>query len=84
MSESGSPKFLDLKSYRRKRIFDAARLLPVVGVTIMTYPLLFFFVTPDEDHHAVALGLYLFIVWLVLIAAAFVLSRWLSEPTDED
>lgn len=72
------PKFLARRSYRRRRMIDAARLLPVLGVFLVLLPILWQpAATPEPD--TARGGLYLFAVWILLIAAAFVLARRLSE-----
>jgi hypothetical protein len=79
------PVFLAPASYRRKRLGDAARLLPVLGaVLLLLVPLLW---TPsgEEDgvSHSAAL-IYMFACWAALIAAAFFLSRVLRPGERED
>lgn len=65
------PLFLARAPYRRRRLRDAARLLPVLGVFLLLLPLLW---TPDA-RMSLRSGdvVYFFAVWLVLIglAAAF-------------
>lgn len=65
------PLFLARAPYRRRRLRDAARLLPVLGGFLLLLPLLW---TPDS-RMALNSGdvIYFFAVWLVLIglAAAF-------------
>jgi hypothetical protein len=65
------PLFLARAPYRRRRLRDAARLLPVLGMFLLLLPLLW---TPDA-RMALNSGdvIYFFAVWLVLIglAAAF-------------
>lgn len=83
MSSGENPRFLDLKNYRLKRLIDAAKLLPLLGAAVLLFPLPFFFL-PDEiavgdTQNAVPLGIYLFAIWLVLIVAALILSRWLRD-----
>jgi len=84
------PLFLARRSYRRRRMMDAVRLLPVFGAVLMMMPMLWRpALTPEPDT---AHGLiYLFVVWLVLVLAAFVLSRGLApalhdaeEPVSPD
>ena len=65
------PLFLARAPYRRRRLRDAARLLPVLGVFLLLLPLLW----SPEAQMALNSGdvVYFFSVWLVLIglAAAF-------------
>lgn len=72
------PKFLARRSYRRRRMIDAARLLPVLGLFLFLLPILWRpAATPAPD--TARGGLYLFSAWLLLIAVAFVLARRLSR-----
>lgn len=65
------PMFLARAPYRRRRLRDAARLLPVLGLFLLLLPLLW----KSESRLALTSGdvVYFFAVWLVLIglAAAF-------------
>jgi hypothetical protein len=71
MRRPKQPVFLARAPYRRRRLRDAARLLPVLGVFLLLLPLLW------TDTSSLALRswdvIYFFGVWLVLIglAAAF-------------
>ena len=69
------PLFLHRDTYRRRRIMDAARLLPLFGTALMLLPMLW------ADDHSTGLGaVYLFLAWAGLIATAALLARKLSEP----
>lgn len=82
MNEPVSRTFLDIRSYRRKRLVDAAKLLPLLGAAALLFPFPFLFLSPQEGAQggALALALFLFGVWLVLILAAYLLSRHLRAP----
>jgi len=82
MSEQGNPKFLDVKSYRRKRWIDAARILPLVGAIGILMPLPFLFLAADDAPPALPLAIYFFVFWLALILAAFVMSYRLPREDD--
>lgn len=62
------PLFLARAPYRRRRLRDAARLLPVLGLFLLLLPLLW----APEARTALRAGdvVYFFGVWLVLIALA--------------
>ncbi len=63
-------------------MIDAARLLPVLGIFLILMPILWRpAATPEPD--TASGGLYLFAVWILLIACAFVLARRLSR-TERD
>lgn len=79
--EKSSPQFLDIKSYRQKRMVDGAKLLPVVGAVILLFPLPLLFSDGGEDASAVSTGIYLFLVWIALIAFALGLSLKLPDST---
>ena len=74
-----SPVFLERRSYRRRRLLDALRLLPVLGVVLWMLPVLW----PtglDETTAPVSMSmamLYVFSVWLVLILLSAALWIWL-------
>lgn len=62
------PLFLDPGRYRRRRLMDAARLLPVVGAFLFLLPILWL---PESTGHRTATdGIYLFAVWAALIVIA--------------
>ncbi len=73
------PLYLARESYRRRRLTDAARLLPVLGLLLIGLPVLWDPASADAPVTAWA-KLYLFVVWFALILAAFLLSRALSRP----
>ncbi len=74
--EPNSP-FVERRTYRRRRLMDIARLLPLLGALLLTIPLLW----PNPDPYpapgsqsgmatSVAIT-YIFVVWTGLIAATF-------------
>lgn len=81
--------FLQKRSYRRRRVADAARLLPIAGAVLLLIPLLLPQAGSEADAAAAAaartssVGLYVFAVWVGLAVVAFALSFGLSE-TDGD
>ncbi|MEM9550793.1 MAG: hypothetical protein AAGA05_06445 [Pseudomonadota bacterium] len=94
MSRQPPPVFLERQSYRRRRIRDAARLLPVLGVLLLAVPLLWPSADPaprdavSNDVSMSAAMVYVFSTWAFLIAATAVLgalvSRWVRESATED
>lgn len=77
MKAPRQPLFLARQSYRRRRLMDAARLLPVLGLFLFALPLMW---PQDADAPDVAReAIYLFTVWALLVAAALVLSSRLVE-----
>lgn len=77
------PRFLARQTYRRRRLTDAARILPVVGLFLFLIPILW---QPAETpaHDTASGGIYLFGAWFVLIVAAFLLSRALAPGEGDD
>ena len=83
MPQSGKPLFLARRSYRRRRLMDAARLLPVLGVVLILLPALWVPAqTPAPDTGRG--GIYLFAVWIALIVAAFAIARGLGPVLDAE
>jgi hypothetical protein len=76
------PLFLARQSYRRRRLHDMARLLPVFGTFLMILPMLWG--EDDSDiRNTASDGLYLLITWIGLIIVAAALSRGLRAQEDE-
>ena len=68
---AGAPSiFLQRASYRRRRLADAARLLPIFGLCIVFVPLLWSSDTPVSLSGAL---IYIFSAWvtLILVVAVF-------------
>lgn len=72
------PLFLARAVYRRRRLRDAARLLPLVGLLLMLLPGL-----GRETGGDARDAIYLFVLWAGLIAAAAVLAPGLSRTEAE-
>ncbi len=82
MTRPRQPRFLARQNYRRRRLIDAARLLPVVGLVLILVPILWQPAhTPEPD--TARGGIYLFAVWVVLIVAALLLARVLGPDEAE-
>jgi hypothetical protein len=79
------PLFLARVPYRRRRLRDASRLLPVLGAFLLLLPLLW---SPDAQMALTSIDvIYFFAVWLILIglAAAFASGLRRSDAAqDED
>ena len=83
MPGSGTPLFLARRSYRRRRMMDAARLLPLAGLVLFLLPGLWHpgeTPVPDTGRGMI----YLFAVWLGLILAAAALARGLAPALDAE
>jgi hypothetical protein len=86
MSRPPNPVFLERRTYRRRRLTDAARMLPFAGVLLFLVPLLW---APDPGTPASTVRgvVFVFTVWAGLIVAAAWMARHLArgegaEPGD--
>tara|TARA_R110002110_G_scaffold140479_2_gene327782 strand:- start:1198 stop:1479 length:282 start_codon:yes stop_codon:yes gene_type:complete len=77
--------FLERKGYRMRRLMDAVRLVPILGLGLWMVPLLWSH--PDEPGGSVSISsalTYLFGVWFVLIGVVLVLwakTRFIASET---
>jgi hypothetical protein len=76
------PLFLPRPGYRRRRLIDAARLLPVFGGLLLLMPILW---APAETAASDTApdGIYLFVVWAALVGVAAWLAPGLADAADE-
>ncbi|MBP6736794.1 MAG: hypothetical protein KA139_05125 [Rhodobacteraceae bacterium] len=70
-----APLFLARKVYRRRRLRDAARILPFLGLFLMLLPALW---APGRGGGGAAV--FVFSVWALLIAGAAALAPGLARP----
>lgn len=80
MRRPSTPLFLARAAYRKRRLRDAARLLPLMGMVLLLLPLLW------ADGAAAGAGRdwsYIFGVWAVLIVLAAALAPGLAA-SDSD
>lgn len=86
MSPERRPVFLARRTYRHRRLADAARLLPIVAGVFMVVPLLW--QGPDGDPGTATVMIYIFVLWAVLVGLSALVSRHLrasgSETGDRD
>ncbi|MBD3788430.1 MAG: hypothetical protein IE922_15995, partial [Sphingomonadales bacterium] len=83
MPHNAAPLFLARRSYRRRRMMDGARMLPVLGAVLMLLPALWApgeSAGPDTGRG----GIYLFAVWGALILMALGLARGLAPALEEE
>ncbi len=73
--------FLERDTYRRRRIMDAARILPVVGLVLILLPALW---SRGGGTNVAAEAVYLFVLWGVLVVVAAILSRSLRASSGRD
>ena len=82
MSEKPAPLFLERRSYRQRRLMDAARLAPLLAAILWAVPLLW----PRQGAEAMPTStsiIYIFGVWLAMVGVSLVLSRRLTEADDD-
>lgn len=83
MKPPRQPLFLARRSYRRRRLMDAARLLPLAGGFLFLLPILW---APGATatRDTAPDGVYLFLAWGALILVARLLAPRLVPPPGED
>lgn len=74
--------FLERRTYRRRRMMDAARMAPVLALMLWLIPL-FWPQTGAETVTSAAALSYIFGVWAGFIVLSLVLSRLLAKDADE-
>lgn len=85
-SQQPPPVFLERQSYRRRRLMDAARVLPVIGAGLFSVPLLWPAASDGTAGVPTSSAItYVFGVWAVLIvvSAAFGIVARQSGGADD-
>ncbi|MFT6452116.1 MAG: hypothetical protein ACJA06_001606 [Halocynthiibacter sp.] len=82
MKPPNAPLFLERRSYRRRRLIDMARLLPVLACFLWMIPLLWS--SGEGTARTGRAMLYIFSIWIVVIAISAFLSRRLARTEAED
>ncbi|WP_197919191.1 hypothetical protein [Thiosulfatihalobacter marinus] len=78
MNERRKSLFLERQSYRRRRLVDVIRMLPVLGALLWMVPLLW----PTDAQGGVATSkaiIFIFVVWAGLVLASALLTRALAR-----
>lgn len=83
MNERSSPVFLERQSYRRRRLIDLIRMLPLIGALLWAVPLLWSSGGASTMPTSKAI-IYLFAVWLGMVLFGAVLARLLKKAEDQD
>ncbi len=80
MRQPKEPLFLARQSYRRRRLTDAIRLIPVLGGLLFLIPVLNM---SDGTGSTLSGSIYLFGSWLGLIVLSALLARRINAPQSE-
>ena len=72
--------FVQQRTYRRRRLADGARMLPILGFILFMLPLLW--MSSGQATTAMVM-VYLFIAWAALAGVAGLLSRRLGPEEDQ-
>jgi len=86
---NGQALFLERQSYRRRRLVDMARLLPLLGVLLLLLPLLWPAGDGTQAHTPMSSAItYIFAVWALLIFGAMLFAgaarRWGGDAGRSD
>ena len=82
MKPKASALFLARSLYRKRRLSDGAKLLPIFGAVLLLLPLLWVHQSGPERSSTATKWVYLFIVWSFLILAAACLAKSLNKFED--
>ncbi len=84
---SSPPVFHEKRTYRTRRLMDAARLAPLLALLLWLIPMIWPQSGDDTVSSASAL-IYIFVVWGAVIVLTWGLSRAIgrnvSDPSDSD
>ena len=84
MTPERGPVFLARRTYRRRRLADAARLLPIVGTVLICIPLLWQGEGASGATRTTTAMFYTFGLWLFLTLIAGVISRHLRAVENKE
>lgn len=73
-----APIYLARRSYRQRRLRDAARMMPLLGLVLWLLPL------AATSPSTGATGVYIFGIWIVLILLAAMLAGRIRYAPDQD
>ena len=83
MRRPSAPLFLARAVYRKRRLRDAARMVPILGLFLWLLPALWAGPAGNGPASAGRDWVYVFAVWAGLIALAAALSPGLAEAESE-
>ncbi len=82
MSDEKKPIFLDRETYRKRRMVDAARILPLFGLVLLAIPMLWSAENGTGTTTTQVIK-YVFGVWVVLVILGAALSSHLRTTDSE-
>lgn len=74
------PEFLEHRTYRRRRLIDGIKLLPVLGLCLFLLPAL---IRGGESAATATRLVYFFVCWALLIAICAALVRALAKMRED-
>lgn len=77
MRSPRSTVFLERQTYRRRRLIDWIKMLPLIGVVLWLVPLLWPTEGPEQVSSADAI-IYVFVIWFILVLAKALSARALE------
>ncbi|WP_207768687.1 hypothetical protein [Pelagivirga sediminicola] len=78
---TGRPVFVARGTYRRRRMVDAAAMLPILGALLFMLPLLWVGAGGGAARTSIVM-IYVFAVWTLLVVLSVVITRILGSATD--
>lgn len=90
MARPPEPIYLEKQTYRRRRLEDAARFVPWLGVVLLIFPALWSDDVGAKPPGTAGRGVYIFAVWSILVLASALLTRGLMrrdpprDPEEDD
>ncbi len=84
MKEPAPLPFRAEAGYRRRRLIEAMRLLPVVGLLLFILPVLWATGGPDSTGTTSGGGIYIFVICALLIIVAAIFSRVAGKIDQRD
>lgn len=79
MSDRGKPSFLARGAYRQRRLRDVARSVPIIGLIVLSFPLLW-----NSNLQTSLPIIYVFGAWFFLVVVAGIVSAMIRDTTKED
>lgn len=83
MSDKKSFDAIDRKTRQSRKKREAALILPITGIVLLTTPILDAFIVNHETSELIDTLLFIFGIWAGLIIAAFCMARVLVSETRE-